>query len=72
MMEQDRELHWYMRPEAQSFSLIPTEERNPEYDRKFHYLGKMTGPAANRKAYSKLHDITDTLQELERTVGGTE
>lgn len=61
-----------MRLETQMFSLIPATERNPEYDIKFHYLGKMTRSAANREGYNRLRDITDTSEGTERTVGGTE
>lgn len=71
-MDPDRSVHWYMRQESQMFSLIPTTERNPEYDKKFHYLGETTRAVANRKAYNRMQDITSTVEEFGRIVGGTE
>jgi len=70
-MEEETPVHWYMKLESQGFSLIPTAERYPEYDRKFHYLGEITRSAASREAYSRWHGTTVTLEGTERTVGGT-
>ena len=73
----DRELHWYMRLEHQGFFIFPSEERNPEYDRKFHYVGKMSGDDAYTEAYRIWPDIVPVptmhrLKELEKTVAGTD